>query len=262
MVTSSRAARGHREPTRLTLRDVRRSLAPDAVDPLAVRWFGRPLGNVATPLAWRLGLTADAVTYLHLVVTIGGLVAVAVPGRATASAAALAFYVGFVLDCVDGNIARLENAATYYGKFIDGLVDASFVLLVPVFAGLALLVADGDVVAFGLGASITILGLAAQYVQARASFLRELMHRMSPETMRAAEPTTGAGRARIERASGSLLVNGTFLAPICLFLPGGRWWYLLVLVVVQPPADLATITSSVLRARATLKVWRRSRHAA
>ena len=39
---------------------------------------------------------------------------------------ALGLLVAFVLDFVDGNLARLRNDASYFGKFLDGVGDYLF----------------------------------------------------------------------------------------------------------------------------------------
>ena len=32
----------------------------------------------------------------------------------------LLFFISYIIDCIDGNIARIKNRASYYGKYFDG----------------------------------------------------------------------------------------------------------------------------------------------
>lgn len=85
-----------------------------AVDPVAV-----PLTNF---LARRRLLTPDQVTWLSLVVAapMGLLYSL---GGAGLIAGALLFYVSFLLDCVDGKLARATRTSTPKGKLLDAVAD-------------------------------------------------------------------------------------------------------------------------------------------
>jgi phosphatidylglycerophosphate synthase len=85
-----------------------------AVDPVAV-----PLTNA---LARRRLLTPDQVTWLSLVVAapMGVLYAL---GRAGLVVGALLFYASFLLDCVDGKLARATETSSPKGKLLDAVAD-------------------------------------------------------------------------------------------------------------------------------------------
>jgi phosphatidylglycerophosphate synthase len=85
-----------------------------AVDPIAV-----PLTAFLARKRW---LTPDQVTWLSLVVALpmGFLYAL---GRAGLIAGALFFYVSFMLDCVDGKLARATGISSGKGKLLDDIAD-------------------------------------------------------------------------------------------------------------------------------------------
>jgi phosphatidylglycerophosphate synthase len=87
-----------------------------AVDPLAVpavRWLAR-----------HGALTPDQVTWLALVVALPIGVAFA-SGRVGLIVGALLFYVAFLLDCIDGKLARAVGSSSPKGKTLDNLADGA-----------------------------------------------------------------------------------------------------------------------------------------
>ena len=85
-----------------------------AVDPIAV-----PLTAFLARKRW---LTPDQVTWLSLVFALpmGFLYAL---GRAGLVAGALLFYASFLLDCVDGKLARATGISSGKGKLLDDIAD-------------------------------------------------------------------------------------------------------------------------------------------
>ena len=57
--------------------------------------------------------------------------------------ASIIYFISFILDFVDGNIARYYNKSNYFGKFIDGLVD-SFLYLIFIAIGFNINSAQSD----------------------------------------------------------------------------------------------------------------------
>ena len=98
-------------------------------DLVVVRLLYRPLSFFLSVPPLLLGLGPNQVTFLNflLVVAACALFAVGVPA-ATAAGAAL-FLAIFVMDCVDGDLARYLNQRRYFGKLIDGLVDVLVYLI-------------------------------------------------------------------------------------------------------------------------------------
>jgi phosphatidylglycerophosphate synthase len=88
-----------------------------AVDPLAL-----PLVRV---LARRRWLSPDGVTILSLALGLPVGLAYALGGRAGLAVGALLFYASFVLDCVDGKLARVVGVSSARGKALDELADGA-----------------------------------------------------------------------------------------------------------------------------------------
>lgn len=129
------------EKASFTLDDVRRSYTPEKEwtelsGQLFARYVYRPISFVVTVPLLRLGVPAKAVTLA------GGAIALALPaiaytdapyGFAIAAALAFGFYV---LDCVDGNIARTTRTESAVGVVLDGGVDLVFTVGLYVAMGL------------------------------------------------------------------------------------------------------------------------------
>jgi hypothetical protein len=86
-------------------------------------------------IAARLGLTPTAVTWISVLFAAAAAVLFADGGRIAAVAGAVALYLGFVLDCVDGQLARYLRRYSRYGGWLDGLADRGKEY--AVYAGLA-----------------------------------------------------------------------------------------------------------------------------
>ena len=95
--------------------------------PAYSRFVNRPLGRLLAALAYRLGLTPDAVTGLSACVTFTGIAVVALAPAAGWSAvvACLALVLGYALDAADGQLARLRGGGSPAGEWLDHMVDAT-----------------------------------------------------------------------------------------------------------------------------------------
>ena len=250
---------GQRPP--ITVADVRASLDRAVRAPLPIAWFGRPLGDLCTPFFYNRGWSANAVTGLRTAVAGAALLALASGLPFLWASAAAAFYAVYVLDCVDGNLSRLLDTASYWGKFADGVSDFVFIGFAPLAAGAGLWFREGDGLALLAGAAITALALANEILRNRLSFFRDWMIAQTGPL----RPEDEAARAlpmRIERQAAAVVINGTFLAPLLLFHPGWGAYYLWALAAVQAVPDAVRLGASLHHARVILGRWRRSIHAA
>ena len=85
------------------------------VDPVAVRlvrWTAR-----------RTRITPDQVTWAALVVGLGAAGCFLRGGPGWLAAGALLYHLSFVLDCVDGKLARLQGSATLFGRWFEFALD-------------------------------------------------------------------------------------------------------------------------------------------
>jgi hypothetical protein len=96
----------------------------------------RPLALVFVRLVYKTRLTPNGVTYLSL---LSGLASAYSFAQGTASSMAwggIWYAVANILDCSDGQLARLQGSGTPLGRLVDGVVD--WIVSVAIFVGLAL----------------------------------------------------------------------------------------------------------------------------
>ncbi|MCB0307877.1 MAG: CDP-alcohol phosphatidyltransferase family protein [Bdellovibrionales bacterium] len=93
------------------------------------RYLSFPL----TAFLIKLKFTADTVTIFRSVTLLICFGLILLGQYTYMVTGALVFLFAYILDFVDGNIARFNNTSNYYGKFIDGLVD-SFVCGLFIFS--------------------------------------------------------------------------------------------------------------------------------
>lgn len=106
-----------------SLAQIRASLPPEKnrFDPLWGQFVLRPLSFPITWVLIRLGFSANHVSYLGILVSLLAAVLMGIGQRNAIIMGAFLFNAFAVLDCVDGNIARIRNQASPYGEFIDAL---------------------------------------------------------------------------------------------------------------------------------------------
>jgi phosphatidylglycerophosphate synthase len=102
-------------------------------DSLWTRWVLRPLSIPVSALALRFSLSANAVSYISALFSIGGGVLLSLPGFVFPLWGALLLNIFSVLDCVDGNIARVTKTAGPWGGWADAVM--GFVAYTAVFFG-------------------------------------------------------------------------------------------------------------------------------
>jgi phosphatidylglycerophosphate synthase len=109
--------------SRLTLAEVRDRGQGDRhllADPTYARVVMRRLSPYVTLLITRwTGLSADAVTSLSIMAGVGGALAVAVPSAAAYVLAVVLLQIAYLLDVVDGEVARVRGSAGVRGTYLD-----------------------------------------------------------------------------------------------------------------------------------------------
>ena len=85
------------------------------VDPVAVR-----LVRLVAPYRW---ITPNRLTGLAVLLGLGAAACFARPSHLWLVAGALLFHAGFVVDCMDGKIARLTGTGSLFGAWADFMVD-------------------------------------------------------------------------------------------------------------------------------------------
>lgn len=89
-------------------------------------WLARWPSLLITPVFLKIKVTANAVTWLSFLVGLFGIGCLAIPNQWVQASAFVLLYLAFLLDNIDGNIARTHKQTNHYGKFIDGCLGTSY----------------------------------------------------------------------------------------------------------------------------------------
>ncbi|NJP93354.1 CDP-alcohol phosphatidyltransferase family protein [Nonomuraea sp. FMUSA5-5] len=157
------------------------------VDPVACR--------VALPVANRTRMTPNGLTVLSLVL---GMVSAACFASNQLIAGAAFFYLSFMIDCVDGKIARLKGTGTPFGLWLDYVGDRIRVVLCAGGLAYGQYALTGDVRYVVLGAAVAVLDLfryvnAPQMKRVRDAIREERQERdplSEPDTLTDADALT------------------------------------------------------------------------
>ena len=84
----------------------------------------------------RLGFTANGVSYLSIIVAFVAFVFFLLGNRGFVIVGAILVHMWMLLDCVDGNLARVNEIKNPYGEFVDSM--SGYTLLAFVFLGLGM----------------------------------------------------------------------------------------------------------------------------
>jgi len=93
---------------------------------------------IITPLFLKLKIGANTVTWLSFLVGMLAIGCLATPNLEAQVIAFALLYIAFLLDNVDGNIARTHRLTNHYGKFIDGSLGLTYGSLKLLAIGVAL----------------------------------------------------------------------------------------------------------------------------
>lgn len=96
------------------------------------RLFSRPISFVLTYFLINIGVTANAVSVIAIIDALLSCILIASPYQYLRIVGVFLFALWHVLDCVDGNIARVKHESSYMGEYIDalsGYTASSFVFL-------------------------------------------------------------------------------------------------------------------------------------
>ncbi|BCJ42188.1 hypothetical protein GCM10010168_92880 [Actinoplanes ianthinogenes] len=85
------------------------------VDPLASR-----LVRIVAPYRW---ITPNVLTLIATIIGVGAMVSFAQGDQQWLIVGAILFHLSFVVDCMDGKIARLNGTGTVFGQWLDFVLD-------------------------------------------------------------------------------------------------------------------------------------------
>jgi phosphatidylglycerophosphate synthase len=222
----------------------------------AVRQSQRPLGGLLPiffnfamiPIAWPLtailgsmGLGPNAATVIRIFLSFIGLVFFSCPSQTMHATGLALIMLGVVFDNVDGQLARVLDKASYYGKFFDGLVDSFFEVSLPFALGIYFLLASGRIDLFAAGA---ISGIALALLQITMIRCNVIELRVAAETSNKPQshlrlqrfldlPLIVGLRSLIEFKLPLLLWDFRYVGLIVGFLFGEEGLYLFTLCGIQ-----------------------------
>jgi phosphatidylglycerophosphate synthase len=248
---------------KITSKDVKKSYNPHSKQKAVFKYVFRPMSFIITPLFYNMGLSPDIITNTRLLMMpvffclffLDNVFYPTIP---------CFFICLMVLDCVDGDLARTQNAASFYGKFLDGLVDWVLILPLPLIAGISYFLTHNDgLILMLIGITVSTTSLFFHAMHARYSFVMVWKKSNSPDVPDNPNPSRFDSKVKhLESVATSVLVNGTSFAPLLFLLPDGHQWYILITIVCQFLPDLALAFCTVFKARANLRCHRVSKSAA
>lgn len=114
--------------------EIRKSIESDGV---VAYFLVRPVSNWITRRLWHLPVSPNQVSVAALVVGVAAGPVVAIGGRAASIAAALMLVINLLLDCVDGELARLTHRKSRLGQWLDTIGDDASLLSYLIGLGLS-----------------------------------------------------------------------------------------------------------------------------
>lgn len=117
---------GPKSGYRTLYNELQRRQKPGAGVPAYTRWPNRAIARALTPLAYRIGLTPNAVTVLSVLTSGIGMAVLILAERTIATGVIVAVLLafGFALDSMDGQLARLSGKGGPAGEWLDHVADA------------------------------------------------------------------------------------------------------------------------------------------
>jgi len=112
-----------------------RSEAKTDLDGFVDRYFNRKVSASLTPIFLRTGLSPNAITVLSMVIGLLAAASFGVGSYAAGLMGALLFQLSAIVDCCDGEVARLTHRQSRFGEQLD--LTADNVVHMAIFAGVA-----------------------------------------------------------------------------------------------------------------------------
>lgn len=180
-------------------------------------WIARPPAAVVVYLLARTPVTPNQVTFLSAVIAAAAAAMFALlPGHLWLIAAALAFELSFVLDCADGQLARLRKIASPLGHLLDFLMDELKAMLLFAAVAVRLWRETGD-------ERLLVVGLLGLFCLAAGlsltSFTRRPEYGAKPPTEDGQPAEVGGRRGPI----GAMLGGLEWAARIVVHYPQYLW---------------------------------------
>ncbi|MFF5051572.1 DUF5941 domain-containing protein [Micromonospora sp. NPDC000663] len=180
-------------------------------------------------VAARLRLTPTGVTVISVLFALAAAVLFGVGGRLALVSGAVLLYLGFVLDCVDGQLARYTRNFSAWGGWLDTMADRAKEYLV--YAGLGFGVSHAGL---ANGWALAIAAMTLQTVRHMTDTWYGALHDEAARRPRATAGASGgigdrlnAASTRVQADTGSL----SYWLKRTVVFPIGERWALIALTV-------------------------------
>jgi phosphatidylglycerophosphate synthase len=188
-----------------------------------------------TKLCARIGLGPTGVTMVSIVFAVAAAVLFAVGDRPALVAGAVLLYLGFMLDCVDGQLARYTRDFSPWGGWLDTMADRAKEYVV--YAGLGYGVVHAGL---GNGWALAIAAITLQTVRHMTDAWYGVLHDEAARRPRPATAATAGGiggklnqaSTRVQADTGSL---SYWLKRTVVFPIGERWALISLAVALFNP---------------------------
>lgn len=211
-------------------------LAVKEKDDFFATYFVSSWSPWVTRTAARLGLSPTGVTAISVAFAVVAAALFGFGGRGAQVAGAVLLYLGFVLDCVDGQLARYTRRFSPWGGWLDTMADRAKEYVV--YAGLGVGVEQAGL---GNGWALAIAAMVLQTVRHMTDTWYGVLHdeaarRPRPATTGAGTGTAGAGGLgeRLSRASTRVQADtgsASYWLKRTVVFPIGERWALIALTV-------------------------------
>ncbi|GIJ33463.1 DUF5941 domain-containing protein [Micromonospora sediminimaris] len=216
-------------------------------DDFFTTYFVSTWSPYVTKLCARLGLSPTAVTMVSVAFAVAAAAMFAAGGRPLLVVGAVLLYLGFVLDCVDGQLARYTRNFSAWGGWLDTMADRAKEYLV--YAGLGL---GATQAGFRYGWALAIAAMTLQTVRHMTDAWYGVLHDEAarrPKSVGAGGGGIGdrlnAASTRVQADAGSV----SYWLKRTVVFPIGERWALISLTVAlfdQRIALFAVLTWGVL----------------
>lgn len=105
-----------------------------ASDGLVDRFFNRPASRLLTKQLLELGISPNLISVTAILFGLTSAALFSIPAREFSIGAALLFQISAILDCADGDVARLHFKESRFGKWLDLIGDQ--LVHIALFAGI------------------------------------------------------------------------------------------------------------------------------
>lgn len=118
------------------LADYTRSLKLKEVEEVFDLYFYRPLAFLLVKAIYQTNITPNQLTVASMFVGVLGGLCYSFGHPSAIAAGAILYGLSIVIDCSDGQLARLKKNGTRLGRILDGLID--YVVMIAIYAGIGI----------------------------------------------------------------------------------------------------------------------------